>query len=44
MNLHFTEHYGHVEGGREGAHLLNWQRVIFVTCMTVFFLVIFVFL
>ncbi len=44
MNLHFTEHYGHVGGGRGDAHLLNWQRVIFVACMTVIFLVMFVFL
>ena len=39
MNSHFTGHFGH-----EDVHFLNWQRVIFVVCMTVFFLVMFVFL
>jgi len=44
MNLHFTEHWWHVDGGRGDAHQLNWQRVIFVACMTVFFFIMFVFL
>ncbi len=44
MRLHFIEHWGHVDSGRGDAHLLNWQRVVFVACLTIFFLAMFVFL
>ncbi len=50
MSMHFTEPYGvfrywgHVGSGREDAHLSIWKRVIFVICLTVFFLFMFVFL
>jgi len=50
MSFHFAEHYGnfrhwmHFEKGLEDAHLSTWKRVFFVISMTVFFLVMFIFL
>ena len=44
MSLHFSEHWWHVEVEQGDAHLSNLQRVVFVTCMIVFFLAMFVFL
>lgn len=44
MSLHFATHHGIFEHWGQGAHLSRGQRAIFVICMTVLFLLIFVFL